>query len=230
MKKKTLLALAALLTFAYANSAFAYSTVATLTGDNHYALYTTNADGSNVTFIGRNEASRAGNPGLYNWSLPETFNFNMDENGGWLYIAGWSWDQIPAQDTAQAVLGQFTFLNDTVYTGSQNWTYAVPNPNILLNDGPSVPSTAQIASLITTGTWQPVTLTRDNGAQPWGTIPGISTNADWIWGTPGIEPGSVIGVTQVFRYHLPGNPIPEPTSVILFGAGLLGAFRMRKRA
>ena len=45
--------------------------VGTITADNHYGIYTGSSDGSSLSFIGRNETGTAGNPGSYNWSLPE---------------------------------------------------------------------------------------------------------------------------------------------------------------
>ncbi len=233
MKRRTMLALAALVSLTFANSAFAYSInmTGTVTGDNHYALYASKEDGSNIRFIGRNEASYVGNPGAYNWSLPETFNFGVDP-GEYLILAAWSYDVIPVQDLSQGVIGQFVYDSNTIVTQEQTWDYTVPtNPNILLNDGPAVPTNGQIAALLTGAVWQPVVLNRANGSAPWGTVAGISAGADWIWGTPGFDPGSAIGQVEVFRYKLPGSSeVPEPTSVILFAAGLMGAFRMRKRA
>lgn len=53
---------------------------AVLTADNHYGLFHGRADGDEWTFIGRNELGPQGDPGDYNWSLPETFTFNAPPN------------------------------------------------------------------------------------------------------------------------------------------------------
>ncbi len=49
---------------------------ASFTADNHYALYYGDANGSGLTFVGRNEPGPAGNPGTWNWSKPESFAFD----------------------------------------------------------------------------------------------------------------------------------------------------------
>jgi hypothetical protein len=52
-------------------TADAATITATVTADNHYALYY--GTQSNLTFVGRNEKGSSGNPGDVNWSVPVTF-------------------------------------------------------------------------------------------------------------------------------------------------------------
>src|SRR5262245_1054996 len=61
---------------------------ATITADNHYGLYVGQADGSQLTLIGSNEPGLQGNPGAFNWSLPETWHFNVGQ-GAYLYVLSW---------------------------------------------------------------------------------------------------------------------------------------------
>ena len=92
---------------------------ATVTADNHYALYHGLENGDSLAFVGRNEVNKPGDPGQYNWSLPETFNFSV-QSGEYLYLAGWGDDT-----SAEGVLGQFdlstSIISETILTGDQGW-------------------------------------------------------------------------------------------------------------
>src|SRR5262245_64070490 len=74
---------------------------ATLTADNHYALYAGQADGSQLTLLGTNELGPGGAPGAFNWSLPETWTFSVGE-GDYIYVLAWD------DGGAQMWTGQFT--------------------------------------------------------------------------------------------------------------------------
>jgi hypothetical protein len=181
--------------------------------DNSFALYTGNADGSNLTYIGRNTA---------HWDVTHTFNFSLDA-GQYIYVAAWSDDA-----AAQGFIGQFDI--DGTSTLLTNNTWEAHLTNIDIDDFFSfLPSTAQVAGEIGENTWSPITNTLDNGAGPWGVRPGISTSADWIWGSA-LTPGSAYGEYQVFRHQVGTAAVPEPGTMGLMGLGLLGllgAFRKR---
>lgn len=188
---------------------------ATLTVDNHYGLYS--GRGTSLRFHGRNEMGAGGAPGLYNWSLPETFGFNITE-GDYLYVVAWSDD-----DVAQGFIGQFSLSDGrTIYTDTQSWEVALGTLN--LNDNDNIPAFSTLDNLA----YGAVHYSLPHGSQPWGYVPGISNNASWIWGAQ-LTPGSGTGEYMVFRTRVSGIPsstVPEPASCLL----LAGALPLIRRA
>ncbi len=187
-------------------TANALSYTATITADNHYALYFGNE--TLVTFVGRNELGSGGSPGTYNWSLPEVWKFDVDI-GHYIYVAAWSDDRV-----AQGWIGQFVSSESTLFSNTSGWEVYLTNNN--LNDGSPAPEVAALQS-VSTAAWGPVGYSRSHGSGPWGTIPGIGSGADWIWGTP-LAPGSGEGEYQIFRTQV---NIPEPGNMLLMGTGLI---------
>ena len=86
---------------------------ATITADNHYALFTGNT--SSVTSVGHNELGYGGSLGSYNWSHAETYNFEVNA-GDYIYVAGWSDDAV-----AQGMIGQFISDSQTSLSGTSDW-------------------------------------------------------------------------------------------------------------
>jgi hypothetical protein len=211
-----IVALAAPLFLSGINPVYADTVTATLTADNHYALYYGDANGNNLTYVGRNEDSVIGNPGQYNWSLPETWNINVPV-GKYLFVLAWD-DGGP-----QSWIGEFTLPgNKKLYSTLTDWQFMVAtgfNPG-----GPpatNFPSLATVQNDITTGTWAAPLASAVNGTGPWGTIPGISASAKFIWHDTLNDSSTSDAHYAIFRTN-EAVVVPIPPSALLLGSGLLG--------
>lgn len=206
-----------------AGAANAAVVVGTVTADNHYALYSQN--GGNVNFVGRNEVGIEGDPGTYNWSLPETWTFETD---GPIYLAAWSDDFF-----AQGLLGQFAVAGGpTILSGDAGWQ--VYRTGLDRDTGDPAPAGAEMQSLINFATsnnlWNAPTVGDPNVAAtlPWHQIPGITPNARWMWadtpqGQDPFEPGNDWQEYLIFCYN-----IPSPGAIALAGMGGLMMARRRR--
>jgi hypothetical protein len=195
----------------------------TITADNHYAIYSPTGVGTNVSFVGENEATFDGNPGLYNWSLPE--QWSAVSPNGVMYIAGWSDDFL-----FQGVLAQVLANGSPIHTGDARWE--VTPTNLDLDDLDSSPSVGQMATLIasanTNSTWAPTFVGGNNGVAPWGFIPGITQEAKWVWWA---RPGSndpLTGDTNAGEFLIFRLTIPTPASAALLALGGLVMARRRR--
>jgi hypothetical protein len=184
---------------------------ATLTADNHYALFVGNPDGTDLTFIGRNEVGAEGNPGQYNWSLPETWNFAVGA-GQELFIVAWD-DLIGPR----GLMGQFNLPNGTLVTDSSDWVAIVgsgPNPG----DYGDVPGTPELQSDISSAnsqqTWQAPGGSAPNGTAPWGTIPGIASTAQFIWPDNLSGPVPSDAHYAIFRTTIPVDQVIPMTGTV----------------
>ncbi len=197
---------------------------ATITADNHYALYSGNQAGDDVRFVGRNEFGNIGSAGGSNWTNPEDFTFSV-ESDGYIYVAAWG-DGI----AAQGWIGQFLTGTGSILTNTASWEVFLTNIDLYHNNGhaPTVSALGTQIALANNAGWNPVSYYLDNGSSIWGTIADISADADWIWGSP-LSPGSFFGGYQLFRTQV--APVPEPATILLFGVGLAGlaSARVRKK-
>lgn len=204
------------------------SITATVTADNHYSIYRvtgTNQQGDVLALVGGNELTFDGSPGLYNWSLPETFTFESQRDV--VYVAAWSDDFF-----AQGLLGQFvSTTNGSLLSGDARWQ--VFRTGIDLDDNDPYPTAAlmqqQIALANSTSAWTTTAVGGPNTAatSPWREIPGITQNARWMWadtnGTS-FEPGANVGEFLIFC-----ATIPSPSSIALAGLGLVLAGRRNRK-
>ncbi|MBX3378629.1 MAG: PEP-CTERM sorting domain-containing protein [Phycisphaeraceae bacterium] len=191
----------------------------TITADNHYALYTSTS--SLFSYIGGNELGSAGNPGTYNWSLPETYEFDSGER---VFIAAWSDDSV-----AQGVLAQvFGQAEQSMHSGNPAWE--VYRTGLNRGDNDPHPTIEEIAGHVLTADslnlWEVPFVGEENGVEPWGTVPDIATAARWMWwNTPGdsdpLRGGSGAGEMLIF-----GMRIPTPGTLSLAG---LGGFCLARR-
>ncbi len=71
-----------------------------------------------MTLVGRNEVGFNGNPGAYNWSLPESYSFQA-QAGSYLYVLVWD-DGGP-----QMWAGQFDVQGVSLFSDTAHWQYTV---------------------------------------------------------------------------------------------------------
>ncbi len=192
---------------------------ATLTADNHYGLFVGNESGSDLQFIGRNEFGPAGSPGTYNWSLPETYSFNIDI-GEYLYVVAWNVER------EHSFIGEFTTSFGTVLTNATDWIVTLGGLNPTFYGG-IVPVDVQafIALANAFSTWQAPNFVADQGTSPWGSIAGISEDAKFIWKEVVLLPENLN--YQIFRTAVAHTPLPA--ALPLFATGLLGLAWIRRR-
>lgn len=213
---RTIIAAAGLAVIAGASQA---GVMATITADNHYALYTGNS-WSDISFVGRNELGAEGSNGGYNWSQAETWNFDP---GAYIYVAVWSDDAV-----AQGWLGQFAFDNGpTLLSSGPGWEYVGTNLN--LGDGDAAPTVGDIGGWVnladTNQLWATPFVGGANGVSPWGTIADVSQDARWTWGNPSnrenpLEGGDSFEEYQIFRIPT-GVPTPGGSALALLAGAVL---------
>jgi len=183
-----------------------------LTADNHYGLYLGDAQGANLTFIGRNEYGTYGSPGAYNWSLPEQWDFAVGPDQ-YLYVMAWD-DGGP-----QGWIGSFTWDNIELASNTSDWVSAIAPAGNPGTNG-NLPNVNVLAGYIASATWQAPAASAVNGSAPWGTVAGVG-NGQWIWHDT-LATSSVTD-TQ-FAMFRSANPlvsaVPEPHAYAMLGLGM----------
>lgn len=207
-----------------AGMANATPVVATFTADNHYSIYSVN--GGNLVLRGGNELTDEGNPGQWNWSLPETFQFETEQV---VYVAAWSDDFF-----GQGLLGQIQLAGSNTFFRTGDPEVKVYRTGLDRDTGSPYPPAAEVQNLVNFATAN--NLFRDPSVylpnlpttQPWGEIPGIGAQSDWIWADVGpfedpFVPGNNWGEYLIFCF-----PIPTPGAASLMGVAGLMALRRRR--
>jgi hypothetical protein len=184
---------------------------ATLTADNHYGLYYGAVDGSQLALVGRNESGFDGNPGSYNWSLPESFVFEPGTDDYFYVVA---WDGTDAALYPQMWIGQFVSGSGaTLLSNLTDWEFIVGGTNPLLVNGSNpLPSNSDLQTLISLGAWANPLASAANGATPWGTIAGISSSADFIWNDTLYAVSSSDASYVIFRARMPSMSLMSMAS------------------
>jgi hypothetical protein len=168
-----------------------------MTADDAFDLYVSTNDSVAGTYVGSG----------YNW--PTTFTFTQALTPGMPnYIHIYAWD---TNFTISGVIGQFSlsdtdmlFANGTqsLLTNTTDWRMA--------DNGWGVPFYYAPNSL------------GANGASPWGTRPGISNSAEWLWSDQGLDLGHEYFSTTI-------TPIPAPSAILLVGLGSAVVGWLRRR-
>jgi hypothetical protein len=88
----------------------------------------------------------------------------------------------------------------------------------------NVPSLGIVQNDIANAQWAAPLVAAPQGTDPWGTIPGISPDAQFIWHDTFAQTTSSFDHYVIFRTELPeqGNAVPEPGTFMLLGSGILG--------
>src|SRR5260221_1415282 len=233
----TIAAIAAGVIAASAPASALTTITATLTADNHYGLYTGAADGSGLTFVGRNEPGFGGNPGSYNWSQAETWINISATPGNYLYVVAWNDGPFGSPGNPQMWIGSFLSSNGkTVVSNAASWTYkigpTVNFPGDPANAGALLPSNATLASVIGNATpFSAVLAQAPNGTGPWGTIAGVDPGADFIWHdslqVPSASDGSFVIYREVGAFT---QGVPELSTWAMMIIGFAGVgLQLRRR-
>jgi hypothetical protein len=229
---------------------------ATVTADNHYGFFSGDKNGNSLNFVGRNELGSQGSQGAYNWSSPETWNFQVDSKD-YLYMVVWD-----DQSVDETWLGQFSFSNGAALKSkASDWEYMISknsNPfsrantvaiadrdQGFFNSGDrfegNVPKNGELAQEIQGGNWIGAIDRGANGQTgPWGKIAGISDDAQFLETTTADKGRGNSGNTHytIFRTRnnvatlagLPPQAVPESSSTIgIVAIGMLSAGALAKR-
>ncbi len=198
----------------------------TITADNHYAIYNAvpGVDAASMLqFIGMNETGPYGDPGDYNWSVAEHWQFN--NTTGEVFIAAWSDDSV-----AQALLAEVYADAVSLHSGSAAWS--VYPTGLDLDDFDVRPTEAQMAGFIGTantgGLWETPYSGGTNGVGPWFMIADIADEARWTWWNRPGDPDPLDGGTGDGEFLVFRLTVPTPGTMLLAGAGLAMVGRRRR--
>lgn len=183
-------------------AASAANSSATLTADNGFWLYSGNATGSNLSFVGTGDS----------WPTAYSFSFDVSP-GDYLYVL--AIDSGPPHSWQ----GVFNTPDGTIYSDASSWVaYNVTTP---LNAANPVNS-----ALIASATFGPVGSELPHNSGPWNSVVG-NVNAKWIWSTgPNSSDTLVLFRTTNVAYAVPE---PETYAMLLAGVAVLGVVVRRRK-
>lgn len=208
-----------------AGAASAGTINATITADNHYALYVDGPGG--VQYVGGNELGAGGAPGTYNWSRAESWAFQTLQ---YIYIAAWS-----DKSVAQGLLAQITLpTGQTLHTGDKAWKVMYSGINKTSGSAHPVASEIQTLAALADANdlWEAPYIGEQNlpSTGPWGRIDGITSDARWTWGNPARVADPLRGGADHAEYQVFRVAIPTPGAAALAGVGMLMCVRRRRNA
>jgi hypothetical protein len=134
--------------------------------------------------------------------MPESYNFSVNP-GDYLYVVVWNEDP----GTPKMWTGQFTLPNgNTLLSNTTQWQFVVAGGG---NPGAygALPALSAVGSTIAHAAWTPPHASAPYGTQPWGTFPGISSSAQFIWGDTLAPFSSSDGHYLIFRTAVPVLPV-----------------------
>jgi hypothetical protein len=228
---------------------------ATLTADNHYALFSGNADGSTLNFFGRNEKGAYGgaagwNNGTlggqtfntntgngYNWSGAENWKFNVKQDD-YLYVV--TWDD---RAVDESWVGEFNITaggqKRQLLSKEGSWEYLSSKWSTNPGDNGDTPTNAILNKEISTASWLNAKSRgqNDGTTNPWGRINGITSAAQFLntttngTGQKRDNNAYTIFRTKVNIGQTVGLPqaTPEPTALLGLATVGLAAVSITKR-
>ena len=187
-----------------------------LTADNAFFAYISTDNSTLGTLVASGNSwpttftinAAALTPGVTNYLQIEVINYGAQ--GGFI-------GDFTLSDTG------FHFANGTqsLSTDTTDWSGIYNSSNNMVVAQPWVQPTAGVVSF------------GANGVGPWGTRPGISATADWIWPNDAnsLPNGSACANCTVdfSTVITPGSVVPEPASLLIFGSGALAVAGMLRR-
>lgn len=197
-----------------------------ITVDNSYALYT-GTESEATTFVGAND----------NWGDTETYAFDLPSSN-FIYVVTQS-----DLAVAQGFLAQFNNLatQESFYSNDPQWQVTATGRYGFAPYSDSEADFAELTeqlALANAGNnpsagWVNTTAGDANGAGPWGPRPNIDAAARWSWYNSNNSDNPTLGGFDhqeylVFRISVGATEIPEPTTLLLMGIGLLGLGAARK--